>query len=50
LRNHVKEMLGSGEVAVGAWMSILNLDAARIVASSGLDWVLFDTEHGPPSF
>jgi len=30
-------------------MSILNHGAARTVAASGLDWVLFDTEHGPPS-
>jgi len=50
LRNFVKEKLRNGGVAVGAWMSILNPSAARIVASSGLDWVLFDTEHGPPSF
>ena len=50
MRNHVKEKLRAGKVAVGAWMSILNSDAARAVAASGLDWVLFDTEHGPPSF
>ena len=50
MRNFVKEKLRNGGVAVGAWMSILNPSAARIVASSGLDWVLFDTEHGPPSF
>ncbi len=48
--NKVKERLGKGEVAVGAWMSILNQDAVRTVAASDLDWVLFDTEHGPPSF
>jgi 2-keto-3-deoxy-L-rhamnonate aldolase RhmA len=50
LRNFVKEKLRDGGIAVGAWMSILNPRAARAVASSGLDWVLFDTEHGPPSF
>jgi len=50
LRNRVKEKLRRGEVAVGSWMSILNPTAARTVASSGIDWVLFDTEHGPPSF
>jgi len=50
LRNQVKEKLKAGKVAVGSWMSILNEDAARTVAESGLDWVLFDTEHGPPSF
>ncbi|MFQ6053878.1 MAG: HpcH/HpaI aldolase/citrate lyase family protein, partial [Candidatus Bathyarchaeia archaeon] len=31
-------------------MSALNLRVARTVAGSGIDWVLFDTEHGPPSF
>ncbi|MCW4035992.1 MAG: aldolase/citrate lyase family protein [Candidatus Bathyarchaeota archaeon] len=50
MRNLVKEKLGKGEVAVGAWMSILDPTVARVVAASGLDWVLFDTEHGPPSF
>lgn len=50
MRNHVKEKLRAGRVAVGAWMSILNVRAAWAVASSGMDWVLFDTEHGPPSF
>lgn len=50
MRNHVKEKLRGGKVAVGAWMSILNPDSARIVAGSGIDWILFDTEHGPPSF
>lgn len=50
MRNHVKEKLREGKVAVGVWMSILNARAARAVASSGMDWVLFDTEHGPPSF
>ena len=50
MRNHVKEKLRAGKVAVGAWMSILNPRAARAVAASGLDWVLFDTEHGPPTF
>lgn len=49
MRNHVKEKLRAGKVAVGAWMSILNPRAARAVADSGMDWVLFDTEHGPPS-
>ncbi len=49
LRNRVKEKLEGGGVAVGAWMSILNPRSAQIVADSGLDWVLFDMEHGPPS-
>lgn len=47
VRNHVKENLKKGGVALGAWISVLNPRTARTVASSGLDWVLFDTEHGP---
>jgi 2-keto-3-deoxy-L-rhamnonate aldolase RhmA len=49
LRNHVKVKLRKGGVALGAWMSIPNPTTARVVASSGLDWLLFDMEHGPPS-
>ena len=37
MRNRVKEKLGRGGVTVGSWMSILNLDAVRAVAGSGLD-------------
>jgi 2-keto-3-deoxy-L-rhamnonate aldolase RhmA len=47
MRNHVKETLKKGEIALGAWVSVLNQKTARTVASSGLDWVLFDIEHGP---
>ena len=50
MRNHVKEKLRKGGVAMGAWMSILNQSSDRIMAASGLDWILYDTEHGPPSF
>jgi 2-keto-3-deoxy-L-rhamnonate aldolase RhmA len=46
----VKEKLKAGKVTVGSWMSVLNPRVASTVASSGLDWVLFDTEHGPASF
>jgi 4-hydroxy-2-oxoheptanedioate aldolase len=50
LKNHVKEKLKAGKVAVGSWMSVLNPKVASTVASSGIDWVLFDTEHGPAGF
>lgn len=50
MRNHVKEKLRAGRVAVGVWNLILNPQSAKVVASSGIDWVLIDTEHGPPSF
>ncbi|MGD2200064.1 MAG: aldolase/citrate lyase family protein [Candidatus Bathyarchaeota archaeon] len=47
MRNNVKETLEEGGVALGAWISVLDPVTARVVAGSGLDWVLFDTEHGP---
>jgi 4-hydroxy-2-oxoheptanedioate aldolase len=50
MNNHVKEKLSSGKVTVGLWALILNPQSASIVANSGVDWILFDTEHGPPSF
>ncbi len=50
MRNRVKEKLRGGEAALGVWISILNPQAVRVVANSGVDWILFDTEHGPPSF
>lgn len=49
MRNRVKELLVSGEPALGAWISILDGGAVRATANSGVDWILFDTEHGPPS-
>jgi len=49
LRNRVKRKLAEGGVALGAWMSLLNEKASRTVAASGLDWVLYDTEHDSPS-
>lgn len=50
MRNSVKKKLKEDKVVVGSWMSILNEDVSRIVAKSGMDWILYDTEHGPPSF
>jgi 4-hydroxy-2-oxoheptanedioate aldolase len=50
MRNRVKERLKGGGVALGVWMSILDPQVVRIVANSGVDWILFDTEHGPSTF
>ena len=47
--NSVKEKLEKGGISVGAWMSVLNEDVASIMGNSGLDWVLYDLEHGPAS-
>ncbi len=47
--NRVKAKLGKGGTAVGAWMSVLNEDVSSAMGNSGLDWVLYDLEHGPAS-
>jgi 2-keto-3-deoxy-L-rhamnonate aldolase RhmA len=46
-RNRVKEMLKDGEVTVGAWVNFGTPDSSEILAHMGLDWLVFDTEHGP---
>jgi 4-hydroxy-2-oxoheptanedioate aldolase len=50
LRNEVKWRLKRGEIALGVWASILHPTSVRAIARTGVDWVLFDTEHGPASF
>ena len=47
--NRVKKKLSKGGTAVGAWMSVLDEDIASAMGKSGLDWVLYDLEHGPAS-
>lgn len=47
IRNHVKKKLKAGEPALGVNISIMHPEYARIIANSGFDWVLYDTEHGP---
>lgn len=50
MRNQVKKKLIDGGVALGAWCSILDPVVAKAIAGTGLDWLLFDMEHGPPTF
>jgi 2-keto-3-deoxy-L-rhamnonate aldolase RhmA len=47
LRNRVKEMLKAGQVTIGAWINFGTPDSAEILSHMGLDWLVFDTEHGP---
>jgi 4-hydroxy-2-oxoheptanedioate aldolase len=46
-RNAFKRALLSGQRLVGLWHSIGNTAVTEILADSGLDWVLIDTEHAP---
>ena len=45
--NTLKERLQRGETTIGAWVNFGSPDAAEILAHMGLDWLVFDTEHGP---
>ncbi|MDK4734152.1 4-hydroxy-2-oxoheptanedioate aldolase [Rhizobium sp. CNPSo 3490] len=45
--NHFKRKLIAGQSQIGLWCGLPGSYAAEIVAPSGFDWVLFDTEHSP---
>ena len=44
-RNPVKAQLRAGQPAVGTWMSLGSVTAARFLARSGFDWLTVDIEH-----
>lgn len=46
-RNHFKAAIASGRHQLGFWCSLPGGYAAELVAGSGYDWLLFDTEHSP---
>jgi len=46
-KNRVKEMLKEGKTTKGVWMNFSTPDSAEILSHMGLDWLVFDTEHGP---
>jgi 2-keto-3-deoxy-L-rhamnonate aldolase RhmA len=43
----LKKRLRAGETTIGCWLSFSNINVAEILAGTGFDWVLIDTEHGP---
>lgn len=45
--NEFKAKLRAGESQIGLWCGLPGSYAAEIVAPSGFDWLLFDTEHSP---
>ncbi len=46
-KNKFKAALREGKPQLGLWCTLANAYAAEIVAGSGFDWLLFDTEHSP---
>ncbi len=45
--NTFRQGLLAGRQQLGLWVSLANPYAAEIVAGSGFDWLLIDTEHSP---
>lgn len=43
--NPVKQMLKQGRPAVGTWLSLGSITAARFMARTGFDWLTVDIEH-----
>jgi 4-hydroxy-2-oxoheptanedioate aldolase len=43
--NPVKQLLRSGKPAVGTWLSLGSVTAARFMARAGFAWLTVDTEH-----
>jgi 4-hydroxy-2-oxoheptanedioate aldolase len=43
--NPVKRLLKDGKPAVGTWLSLGSITAARFLARAGWDWLTVDTEH-----
>jgi 4-hydroxy-2-oxoheptanedioate aldolase len=46
-RNPVKAALKEGKPQIGAWMSLGNMYAARVMARVGFPWLTVDMEHSP---
>ena len=44
-RNRLKQLLAQGKPAVGTWLTLGSIPAARHLARSGFDWLCVDCEH-----
>lgn len=49
-KNYLKEKLESGESVIGTWSIIPSTVTTEIIASTGVDFIIIDAEHGPISF
>jgi len=46
-RNAFTHALAAGKLQIGLWSSLCSNIAAEIIADSGFDWILLDSEHSP---
>lgn len=49
-RNYLKEKLERGQSVIGTWSIIPSTITTEIIASTGVDFIIIDAEHGPISF
>ncbi len=49
-KNFIKEKLKEGKQVVGTWSIIPSVISSEILAISGLDFIIIDSEHGPINF
>jgi 4-hydroxy-2-oxoheptanedioate aldolase len=47
IRNEFKHALARRDLQVGLWSTLCSNIGAEIIAHSGFDWILLDTEHSP---
>src|SRR5436190_9696982 len=45
--NKFKEAIRAGKPQIGLWSRLCSNIAAEVIAGSGFDWILIDTEHAP---
>ena len=45
--NNFKQAIREGRPQIGLWSSLCSNIVAEVVAGSGFDWILIDTEHAP---
>ena len=48
--NYLKVKLDRGEKVLGTWCVISSTHVVDVIASSGIDFLIIDAEHGPVSF
>ncbi|HWW46650.1 MAG TPA: HpcH/HpaI aldolase/citrate lyase family protein [Xanthobacteraceae bacterium] len=46
-KNHFKAAIAAKQLQIGIWCSLCSPIGAELLADSGFDWILVDTEHAP---
>ena len=49
-KNYLKDKLAAGEPVIGTWSIIPSAISTDVIASTGLDFIIIDSEHGPINF